>query len=62
MERLKLELQSIKRKFLRDKRAHDEDRKKLAKLLLGMGEKISTNDMDNVNVSASVARRRAPQS
>ena len=42
LEKLHEELVNLRRKLARDRRHYDDERKHLAKMLLGMGEKIST--------------------
>ena len=44
LERLQEEVVQQKYKLVRERRGYDDERKQLARLLLGMGQKISTGD------------------
>lgn len=47
VEKIREELVQQKWKLVRERKHYDEERKQLARLLLGMGEKISTNGIGN---------------
>ena len=47
VEKIREDLVQQKWKLVRERKHYDEERKQLARLLLGMGEKISTNGIGN---------------